>query len=101
MVKYSFHLKQRRLKGNIKQRSTEMKMTLVFVGIKSLPGKANSVISSLSQHTLVKETYKVYDGQYDIVMIIDVPTLSSYNTFVQEVLAHHQGIADFESFIAV
>ncbi|MHA1771787.1 MAG: Lrp/AsnC family transcriptional regulator [Candidatus Thorarchaeota archaeon] len=76
-------------------------MPLVFVGIKTKPGKAEPVMSSLINNDLVQEAYKVFAGQYDIVMIIKMPSLSVYHEFVQEVLSQHPGIADFESFIAV
>ncbi|MCF2136895.1 MAG: Lrp/AsnC ligand binding domain-containing protein [Candidatus Thorarchaeota archaeon] len=76
-------------------------MPLVFVGIKTQPDQSETVMSTLVKDSLVQEIYKVYAGQYDIVMIIDVPDLEAYHAFVQDVLAVHTGIADFESFIAV
>ncbi len=76
-------------------------MPLVFVGVKTAAGQAGNVCDTLRDVEGVQFVHVVYAGQYDVVLMVEVPTLEAYHDFVQYVLAKHPGIADFESFIAV
>ncbi|RLI59474.1 MAG: hypothetical protein DRO93_08335 [Candidatus Thorarchaeota archaeon] len=78
-----------------------MSMPIVFVGIKTHPGQSDAVRDALSSREEVRSICKLYAGQYDVVMVIEVPSLEKYHEFVAGVLADHEGVIDFESFIAV
>ncbi len=73
----------------------------IFVAIKTVVGKAESVRQSLRSEQMVREACTVYSGPYDVVILVDVPSLEEYQKFVLYTLPRINGISDYESFITM
>jgi DNA-binding Lrp family transcriptional regulator len=76
-----------------------MTIRVLFTG-RVKPGKADLVRQELSDLEQIREVYTVRDGTFEILAIVQVPSLLEYKEFIEHV-SKMKHLVDFESFIAV
>ena len=71
----------------------------VFLAVNIKSGKAKEVHKNLKDIDVVKLTCVVTDGEYDIVAMIEVPSLDEYRSFSIDKVGRVPNITDYTSFI--
>lgn len=78
--------------------NTDEMTVKVFLAVKAEADHETDIITKLKARKSVKEIYLIKSRTYDVIASIEVDSLDSYRSFLDEI-AHLKGVRDFESFI--
>ena len=71
----------------------------VFLAVRTKPGKSKEVQKNVRAIDEVTLACSVADGIYDVVAIVEVPSLDEYRTFSIDKVSGVSNILDYTSFI--
>ncbi|MFX1482647.1 MAG: Lrp/AsnC family transcriptional regulator [Promethearchaeota archaeon] len=73
----------------------------IFLAVKAKEGRADQVQHSLKKLEEVIMVCTVSDGPYDVVALVEVPTLEEYKSFSIDKVGSVHHVIDYTSFIAI
>lgn len=73
----------------------------IFLAVTVKEGRAKQVQSNLRTFEEVTLACSVSDGPFDVVALIEVPTLEEYKLFSVDKVSTLQDITDYTSFITI
>jgi DNA-binding Lrp family transcriptional regulator len=73
----------------------------IFLAVNVKSGKEKQVQGSIKKFEEVTLACCVSDGPYDVVALVEVPTLEEYKAFSIDKVSSLQHITDYTSFITI
>ncbi|MGY5864514.1 MAG: Lrp/AsnC ligand binding domain-containing protein [Candidatus Thorarchaeota archaeon] len=73
----------------------------IFIAINVKSGRMNQVQRSIREFEEVTLACSVSDGPYDVVALVEIPTLEDYKSFSIDKVSSLDDITDYTSFITI